>query len=1031
MRFCPQCKLEYPLSQRFCLEDGHLLSLRDPYHLVGKTLVDKYRLDALIGIGGMGVVYSAHHLSIDRRVAIKILQPNMAMGNEHLMELFEREARMAGHLTHENIANVMDAGRTADGIAYIAMEWLEGQTLEDVLEKEAPMSFERAGAILAQTAAALDAAHSKRIVHRDLKPSNIMLVERDERISGGIPHVKVLDFGIAKVVSETTAAAVSAPMGTPHYASPEQFRLGGHIDGRADIYSLGVVLYRMLTGEVPFQSTSIHELIQKQLNAPPPRLRTVRTDAPEPLEKLLDRMLAKQPEDRPQSASEAAEDYLAAIGMDLAATRAASPTPLPGQLHRSSATFDLPTRIDEQRTTIPNIHRLTGYVRAHPSKALAITVAIVAILAAGVLFWRYRAQVLEDRKRLAFSSFENVSGDQDLDALERIAPELLRQKLAQVPQMYTRSSEQMSDALRSLSKDATASISQANLLEAARLTSAGTLVSGTISRQGNKLDLTARLTDVTRGGEFFTGSVQGTRSEDIFSMIDQLAGVIASHYGLSIDNSPRIADLTTASFEAFQFYHSGYEHFLARDFKAAVTNLENATKIDEKFALAYLQLGRAYRHADNREGAKEALSKAMELRDRTGERDRMLIEAYNQWHGLNERQKADESFERMLTKFPNDKEALLSLAILNRELRRYDRSIEFARRATSQDARFGAAWNTMGYSFLLKRDYVNAIDAFKRYAEAEPENPNPYDSLGDTYTEAHLYDEAIAAYQRSFVIKPDFYDFSALWKRAEVHFLKGDLTQATAIAEQFLRNTTDRYRYLGEITLARIELYQGRLGGALKRFENARTSDVRAGGTSVRADVLWREGVLLAGLRQYDKALDRIQESRRLTPQGRTWIPPYLLTLMLKGDSEQAFNEFTAFAVRSSSPTDFELRARDAHARGDYATAIGLWKNLREQLPTVSRGYDLGLAYFASGQKAEAERELRDLVKGRPVPDLGSLSPINPLYDTRFILAHYELARVLESEGKTDEAARYYKQFLTFWRDADFKLVEIDEAKKK
>ncbi len=438
--------------------------MRDPYHLVGRTLVDKYRLDALIGIGGMGVVYSAHHLSIDRRVAIKILQPNMAVGNEHLMELFEKEARMAGHLTHENIANVMDAGRTLDGISYIAMEWLEGGTLEDILDKEAPMSFERAGAILAQTAAALDAAHSKRIVHRDLKPSNIMLVERDERISGGIPHVKVLDFGIAKVVSETTAAAVSAPMGTPHYASPEQFRLGGHIDGRSDIYSLGVVLYRMLTGEVPFQTTSIHELIQKQLNAPPPRLRTVRPNAPEPLERLLDRMLAKQPEDRPQSASEAAEDYFTAIGLT-------SPlhAPLPRRRCPGSCIARVPLSICRRASTSRGARFQTSkadWICESPSVQVSRDHGSDRGRPRGrYLSLAVSRAILEDRKRLAFSSFENVSGDQQLDALERIAPELLRQKLAQVPQMYTRSGEQMSDALRSMSKDATANISQANYLK--------------------------------------------------------------------------------------------------------------------------------------------------------------------------------------------------------------------------------------------------------------------------------------------------------------------------------------------------------------------------------------------------------------------------------------------------------------------------------------------------------------------------------------------------------------------------------------
>jgi serine/threonine protein kinase len=299
-KFCPQCKLTYPEKLRFCLEDGKLLSLKDPYHLVGQTLLDKYRLDALVGMGGFGAVYSAHHLGLDRRVAFKILQPNLMLRNKSVVDLFEREARLAARLHQENIVWVMDAGRTPDDIAYIAMEWLDGRTLEEELEATGPLSLERTGQILRQIAAALDTAHANYTIHRDLKPSNVMLIKS----SGGPELVKVLDFGIAKVLNSTTGAPVSHVMGTPHYASPEQFVPGGHIDQRSDIYSLGVMLYQMLTGILPFNASSMEELIQLKLEGQPKSLRTLRPDAPAAVEQLVSRMLVKDPDQRPGRMSE-------------------------------------------------------------------------------------------------------------------------------------------------------------------------------------------------------------------------------------------------------------------------------------------------------------------------------------------------------------------------------------------------------------------------------------------------------------------------------------------------------------------------------------------------------------------------------------------------------------------------------------------------------------------------------------------------------------------------------------------------------
>ena len=309
MKYCPKCLQKFDDAPSLCPADGQPLSLPDPYHLVGRVLIEKYRIDALIGIGGMGAVYSAHHLMINRRVAFKILLPNLALGNEKLLNLFQREAETSGQLMHENIVDVKDAGRSPEGLAYIVMEWLEGHTLEDELRGRRRLGFGRVGKILPQIAAALDYAHARRIVHRDLKPSNIMLVRLDDVSE----QVKVVDFGIAKVINDNTASPVSRLMGTPHYSSPEQFRIGANIDGRADIYSLGVMLFQMLTGRLPFEAETPEEIMMLHRTEPPPPLRILRPEAPAAIEQLVERMLAKEAQFRPRTATEAAEVFERAI----------------------------------------------------------------------------------------------------------------------------------------------------------------------------------------------------------------------------------------------------------------------------------------------------------------------------------------------------------------------------------------------------------------------------------------------------------------------------------------------------------------------------------------------------------------------------------------------------------------------------------------------------------------------------------------------------------------------------------------------
>jgi serine/threonine protein kinase/tetratricopeptide (TPR) repeat protein len=334
MKHCPKCKASYSTGQRFCSNDGATLTLQDPYNLVGRALVDKYRLDALVGIGGMGAVYCASHLSTGRQVAVKILLPNLAIGNPRLLDLFEREARVVGRLRHENIVDIIDAGLTTDGIAYIAMEWLEGRTLDEEIQRNGPLGLQRVSEIIRQVAAALQESHSQHIIHRDLKPSNIFMVKR----ATGREQVKVVDFGISKSIGDTGGSPVSSVMGTPQYASPEQFRLGDNIDSRTDIYSLGVVLFQMLTNALPFNDTTISALIHKHLNEPPPPLRGLRPDIPPALEDLVNRMLAKQPADRPQRVGDIPDLFDRAITANLVTVADEAPiSETPSELQQPQA----------------------------------------------------------------------------------------------------------------------------------------------------------------------------------------------------------------------------------------------------------------------------------------------------------------------------------------------------------------------------------------------------------------------------------------------------------------------------------------------------------------------------------------------------------------------------------------------------------------------------------------------------------------------------------------------------------------------
>jgi hypothetical protein len=266
----------------------------------GETL-GNYRLVMKLGEGGMGVVYLAEHRLLPRRAAIKVLRPELAHSPEAL-ERFMTEARSNARVRHPSVVEVIDCGRDERGQVYIVTEYLEGCALADRLAREGWLPLGEAAAIARQVAAAVGAAHASGIIHRDLKPENVFLV------SGPPPQVKILDFGIAKLMDSPPESArvtrTGMTVGTPRYMSPEQCRGVGDIDHRSDIYSLGCILFEMICGRPPFNHQGSGELIAAHLGEPPPRPLVFRADVPPAMERLIGWMLAKRPEDRPSNMAE-------------------------------------------------------------------------------------------------------------------------------------------------------------------------------------------------------------------------------------------------------------------------------------------------------------------------------------------------------------------------------------------------------------------------------------------------------------------------------------------------------------------------------------------------------------------------------------------------------------------------------------------------------------------------------------------------------------------------------------------------------
>ena len=719
--------------------------------------VSHYRILDQLGGGGMGVVYRAEDTRLERFVALKFL-PRKLGNNQESKQRFMREAKAASALDHPNICTIYDIDET-DGRLFIAMACYHGETLKKRLERGRLLA-EEAVEVVRQTAEGLAAAHERGIVHRDIKPANLFLVEDDSWPSGrvvaghgvgdrtvaddtvaegtvvsravggrtAIGRVKILDFGLAK--TQTDAAALTQTglfMGTPAYMSPEQAR-GEALDARGDLWSLGVVFFELLSGQLPFVADNVVALIHAISDEPPRALRQLRPSISPGLESIVSKLLEKDLGQRYDSCHELLVDlerWGQGHGDTSAVTRATntrSTQTMPSHMLPDSAS---PRRPPWQATMI------TRYVLPAALVGLVMVLGWAAIRGP----WRPPPEppatpvAVDDdaRPSVAVLFFDNHTGDPDLDWLCTGLADMLVTDLSQSPDLRVLSTSRMYQILEGLELADNSQGDTALAFTVAEKIAARAgverLILGSISRAGRTLRIDVKVQDAASAEIVTSKQVAGEGEESLFSLVDDLSFGIRQSFKLPAEDGTDLAltAVTTSSIEAYRFYVEGMRLHLDLQEEASSAQFQKAVEVDPEFAMAWAKLGVAHYNL-GRSDALEHIGKALEHADRLPLVQRYYVEGiyssgvYHRWP------RAATAWEKMIEVAPHQGTPYNNLAMLLSNLERYDEALPFAEVILNRADPWVGTYSVMSEAYAAMGEFEKAVERLEG-ALVESENP--------------------------------------------------------------------------------------------------------------------------------------------------------------------------------------------------------------------------------------------------------------------------------------------------------------------
>jgi tetratricopeptide (TPR) repeat protein/tRNA A-37 threonylcarbamoyl transferase component Bud32 len=925
---------------------------------VGDAFGDRYRIDKLLGFGGMGAVYKAWDQELDIPVALKVIRPEMAQDPaiaEQLDRRFKRELLLARQVTHKNVVRIHDLGEI-EGVKYITMTYIEGEDLLDILKREGRVSVPEALKILRPVVAGLVAAHEAGVVHRDLKPANIMV----EPSTG---ESYIMDFGIARSAAPTGVEVVEglaeakarkkagkteetqagAVVGTLQYMAPEQF-MGKNIDQRADIYSLGLIFYDMLVGRRRIEKAeSAFAEFRERIEQAPPLPRSLNVEIPEPVDRIVSRCLEPDSDQRFQTTA----DLRAALD-----------------------------RLDDDGNLLPVTRRLTRRMM------VSVAALVVALLAGTWWLASLRGPAIEpDPMSVLVADFNNQTGDASFDgALEQAlvigmegagfisaVPPATAHKIAEQIQPGSRLDETLARLV-------------------SRREGVSVILAGEIEMDGSRYALSVRALDPGlepgEGKPLATARATANDKGGVLAAVGKIASELRGDLGDTTPKSDRQAaaeTFTAASLEAMSAYARGQDLAVQGDFEEALEAYKEAIASDPEFGRAYAGMGVVYGNLRRETEAEESYQKAFANLDRMSERERYrtlggyyLLVSHNY-------EKAIENYQSLVDQYPAD----------------------------------GGAYSNLGYAYHMVRQFDRAVEAGKRSVELDPGNLIKRINYAIYATYAGDFGTAMTESNTVFDQNPDF--GYALFTLGRAAAAAGD-PDAARDAYARLTESGGMGSTLAPMGEADLEMYLGRVGDAAAILEPAIESSENP---FQKATMLVALGEVHLARGQLGLAAERAEGALELSQHESI---RYLAAriLLAAGRVEAADGLALELENRLQSQTtalSALIRGEKALANGQLGTAMRELRLAREEFDIWFGHYLMGRAFFDAGHFPEALDEFDHCVRRKgEITDVFLVDSASLRY---FPPALYWLGRSQEELGSSDAARELYTEFVALRGEAE------------
>jgi serine/threonine protein kinase/tetratricopeptide (TPR) repeat protein len=1025
----------------------------------GCVLAGRYEILGLLGEGGMGTVYRARDIELDRPIAVKVIRPELAT-HPTILQRFKQELILAREVTHGNVVRIFDLG-TADGIKFITMELVDGRDLKSLIVEGRRFTPDEVVDITQQICRALRAAHDAGVVHRDLKPQNIVLDDRGQ--------AKVMDFGVARFMETTGMTGTGQMIGTPDYMSPEQAK--GETAGiPSDVFSLGIILYEMLVGEIPYQAdTPYGTILKRTQELPVPPIKRDK-DVPAFLNDVTVKCLQIEPELRYQSVAEIIEDL-----------EARRPPRMPSlfarlryKLHRSKAATRFALGGLSLALAVWGILTITGRSTDSPAPIVQAEVEPVS---------------------LAILPFRNSTGNQDIDWLQSSMAEMLRSDIGQSARLRTVPSDRVHQILSDLKLDVSANLDPATIRRLASHSNAGRVLTGQYSRLGDTIRIDATLHDIESQTSIPVKTETATEAE-LLTAISRLAESIRDSMDLSSDVIRELESTafapSTESIEALRHYNEGLQLERQGNYVGALSALEKSVDVDPRFALAQAKLGEVYVSLGRDGEAERASRTALELSEGLPDFERYLIGASHAMI-LNDHDQAIAAYERLAAAAPGDPQINFNLADLYEQVGDFDEAREHLDKVLQNDPNYVDALYAVGRVSIRAGNPQEALDPLNRalsltvQAGNEDGRGRVLHAIGIAYKHLGRPQDALRKYRESLEIREALGQKSgiaaSLGEIANVEQALGNVDEARDSLEAALelrREIGDRAGIGSSLLgLGDFHLDLGQYDEALQHYKDSLRVQREIGDERSEALCLNNIGGVYLDRGDFSDALTYLEQALRL--REATDIPYELgETLFNLGETASALGQYERALDYYLRGLDQMREAQDdlaiAAARHGIAVILGRQGRFRASLESVleavaaldktgDQGYWRGVvtarhggALRAIGRFDEARaildgasRLVEDLqnqalqaqvltFQGEVHMDQGQLAEAAALFDEALSLAttaddrrarlnpQLDLARVALAQGRTKAAADTLEAVLGEATDLGVKYVTAESS---